>query len=129
MNRLKRVFGRTNSSGEQEAENQVDELTVVQQIVENSDAKSVVQGNTLFALDLYAELRKIEGNLFFSPYSITTALAMTYGGARENTAKQMAQTLHFAFDQVQLHPIFAEIEAKIRSVQQGDNQLNIANAL
>ena len=33
------------------------------------------------------------------------------------------------FDQAQLHPIFAEIEAKIRSVQQGDNQLNIANAL
>jgi len=107
----------------------VNEGTVIQQVVENSDAKSVVQGNTSFALDLYAELRKIEGNLFFSPYSITTALAMTYAGARENTAKQMAQTLHFTFDQAQLHPIFAEIEAKIRSVQQGDNQLNIANAL
>ena len=91
MNRLKGIFGGSNSSDEQEA----DELTATQQVTENPNVKSIVQGNTSFALDLYAELRKIEGNLFFSPYSITTALAMTFAGACENTAEQMAQTLHF----------------------------------
>ena len=39
-------------------------------------------GNTEFAFRLYQELREEEGNLFFSPYSISSALAMTYGGAR-----------------------------------------------
>jgi len=53
--------------------------------------KTVVQGNTEFALDLYGQLREAEGNLFFSPYSISTALAITYAGARRNTELQMAQ--------------------------------------
>ncbi len=56
--------------------------------------------------DLYAKLKKQEGNLFFSPYSISTALAMTYAGARGNTEKQMADVLHFELDRERLHPAF-----------------------
>jgi serine protease inhibitor len=41
------------------------------------DAKSVAQGNNVFACELYARLAKQDGNLFFSPYSISTALGMT----------------------------------------------------
>ncbi len=48
-----------------------------------------------FALDLYAQVRGEKGNLFFSPYSISSALAMTYGGARGDTAAEMARTLRF----------------------------------
>ncbi len=62
---------------------------------EQNDAQAVVEGNNQFALELYARLRGSEGNLFFSPYSISTALAMTYSGARGATAAQMAQVLHF----------------------------------
>jgi len=62
---------------------------------ENKDAQALVEGNNRFALELYARLRGNEGNLFFSPYSISTALAMTYSGARGTTAGQMAQTLRF----------------------------------
>ncbi len=53
----------------------------------------VAQGNNAFALGLYRQLRSNEGNLFFSPYSISTALAMTYAGAKGRTQEQMAQTL------------------------------------
>ena len=53
----------------------------------------VVQGNNHFALELYRKLCGRDGNLFFSPYSISTALAMTYAGARETTAEQMAEAL------------------------------------
>jgi serpin B len=60
-----------------------------------SPTQSVVDGNTAFACDLYAQLRSSPGNLFFSPYSISTALAMTYAGARGSTEAQMAQVLHF----------------------------------
>jgi serpin B len=91
---------------------------------------AIVRGNMSFSLDLYSELKKDEGNLFFSPYSISTALAMTYAGARGNTEKQMAQTLHFAFEQEELHPAFASIEAILNEVQEkGGVQLTVANAL
>ncbi len=58
-------------------------------------AKLIVDGNNQFALQLYQKLRGGDGNLFFSPYSISTALAMTYAGARGATAHEMAQTLLF----------------------------------
>src|SRR5438552_2451882 len=49
------------------------------------DAAAVVHGNNQFACDLYRQLGKDQndGNLFFSPYSISNALAMTYAGARD----------------------------------------------
>jgi len=62
---------------------------------ENQDMQAVVEGNNGFALELYSKLRGNEGNLFFSPYSISTALAMTYSGARGATAGQIAQALQF----------------------------------
>ena len=71
-----------------------------------------------------------EGNLFFSPYSISTALAMTYAGARGVTEAQMAEALHFSLPQEALHPAFAELEAQLGAIQaSGDVQLNVANAL
>ena len=61
----------------------------------SQDAKLVAVGNNCFALQLYEKLRDQPGNLFFSPYSISTALAMTYAGAKGRTQEQMAQTLCF----------------------------------
>ncbi len=63
--------------------------------------KSAVAGDNAFALDLYSQLSnqdktdEVQSNLFFSPYSISTALAMTYAGAKGQTAQQMASVLHF----------------------------------
>jgi serpin B len=54
----------------------------------------VARGNTAFALDLYGTLREGAGNLFFSPYSVSVALAMTREGARGETAREMDRTLH-----------------------------------
>jgi serpin B len=62
--------------------------------VPNANAPAVATGNTRFALDLYGQLKKAKGNLFFSPYSISTALAMTSAGARGETLDQMNRTLH-----------------------------------
>jgi len=59
-----------------------------------ADAKAVAEANNTFAADLYAKLAAKEGNLFFSPNSIETALVMTYAGARGKTAGQMAAVLH-----------------------------------
>ena len=65
--------------------------------------RSIVQSNNQFAIDLYQELRKTPGNLVFSPYSISTALAMAYAGARSTTAAQIAEVMHFPPDQAQIH--------------------------
>jgi len=97
---------------------------------DRSDLQTVVGGNTAFALELYQELCGAEGNLFLSPYSISAALAMTYGGARGVTAQQMAETLHFSLDQKQLHPTFAQLRTHLRAVQKkGKVRLYIANSL
>jgi len=95
-----------------------------------TDAQRVVRGNTGFALGLYEKLRAAEGNLFFSPYSISTALVMTYAGAREDTAREMAGVLHFSLDADRLHPAFAELQAGLNKVQEGgDIKLAVANSL
>ena len=83
-----------------------------------------------FALDLYQQLRPAEGNLFFSPYSISTALAMTFAGARGATAEQMRQVLHFSSETEQLHQSFSALEEHMDQIKRkGGVQLKIANAL
>jgi serpin B len=94
------------------------------------DQGAVVAGNTEFALDLYAKLRSEEGNLFLSPYSISTALAMTYAGARGETERQMADVLHFALGQERLHPALAALESSVKAASDGSTcTLHVANAL
>jgi len=95
-----------------------------------ADAAAVSAGNTRFALDLYRQLRAAEGNLFFSPYSISTALAMTYAGARGTTQQQMAETLHFMPDGQMLHPAFSSLQSQLKQEQgKGQIELSVANAL
>jgi serpin B len=74
-----------------------------------NDITTLVEGNTRFAFDLYQQLKAGDGNLFFSPYSISTALAMTYTGARGETEKQMAGTLDFTLAQEKLHAAFFQL--------------------
>ncbi|MBN1347482.1 MAG: serpin family protein [Phycisphaerae bacterium] len=94
------------------------------------ESKAVAEGGNAFALDLYAKLSQTEGNLFFSPYSISAALAMTYAGARGETAGQMAKVLHFATDGDRLHPGFAGLGRHLNWLgAKGDVTLNVANAL
>jgi serpin B len=89
---------------------------------------AVAESNTPFAFDLYAQLKDKPGNLFFSPYSISTALAMTYAGARGDTEKQMAHVIHFPGDQPSVHSGFAEAQRQLAEAGQGI-ELNVANAL
>jgi serpin B len=50
--------------------------------VSGQDNESAAKAINAFALDLYGKIRKPEGNLIFSPYSISMALAMAYNGGR-----------------------------------------------
>lgn len=100
------------------------------------EIESLVAGNSAFAFDLYRTLSAGDGNLFFSPYSISQALGMTYAGARGETERQMADTLHFTLPQDALHPAFNSLYLNLdsRGGGKGNNdpsafRLNIANSL
>jgi serpin B len=77
------------------------------------ELKTLVDGNNVFAFDLYKSLKTKDGNLFYSPYSLSTALAMTYAGARTDTEKQIAATMHFDLSQARLHPAFDNLDLEL----------------
>ena len=95
-----------------------------------ADEETLVRDGNAFAVDLYQKLSSSDGNLFFSPYSISSALAMTYAGARGNTEKEMAKALRFSLRQKELHPAFAALESRLNEVQKaGRVKLSVANSL
>jgi len=89
---------------------------------------SVINANNQFALDLYSELKKEDGNLFFSPYSISTALAMVYEGARGKTADEIQAVFHFPVEGSIRKPAFAAIYNELNNPD-SKYKLNTANAL
>lgn len=100
------------------------------------DLDTLVDGNTAFAFDLYGVLKDKEGNLFYSPYSISQALAMTYAGARGETGTQMADALEFRLAQDRLHYNFNALDMELASRGEGaagkDGEgfrLNVVNAI
>jgi len=97
---------------------------------EEAGPSPVAKGGNAFAVDLYAKLREQKGNLFFSPYSISSALAMTYAGARGNTATQMAKVLHFDIEPDKLHAAYGALTGSLNAAgKAGDFALSVANAL
>lgn len=91
---------------------------------------AVVDANTAFAIDLYQQLKTQPGNLFFSPYSISSALAMTYAGARGQTESEMAKVLHFDPGQTNVHSDFRVLTDRINNLQRINRiKLLTANSL
>jgi len=107
------------------------ECLAVVPVPAGEDMVKLAEGNNQFSTDLYAKLKVKDGNLFCSPYSISTALAMTYMGARGTTEREMAQTMHFELGQDKLHPAMADLQARLGSKENQAKayQLNIANAV
>jgi len=115
------------------------------ELIAGAAQKQVTEGNNRFAIELYQKLRTAEGNLFFSPYSISTALGMAYAGARGQTAKQMAEALGFPtssqvleqrdiagepMTQEEFAQVFGAIIKDLNARGSKEKyQLNIANAL
>ena len=100
------------------------------------DMEVLVRGNNTFALSLYHALKSGEGNLFYSPFSISQALAMTLAGAGSETERQMVDTLHYRLPQSRLHASFNALDQELasrgmdsRNEEDRYFQLNIANAI
>lgn len=90
--------------------------------------QEVANANNQFAFDLYSQLDKSEsGNIFYSPYSISAALAMTYEGAKGQTASEMKSVFHFPESNI-LRPNFAAIYSDINKKDK-PYKLSTGNAL
>ena len=87
------------------------------------------EGHNAFALALYGRLCRRPGNLFISPFSIRTALAMTYAGAGGETAEQMGRALRFNSPGEALHAAFAEVIRRLNAAGGGEYEMAVANAL
>jgi serpin B len=100
------------------------------------DVSALVSSNNIFSFEMYQKLKNSQSdNFFYSPYSIYTALAMTYAGARRTTALQMADALHFRLPEDQVHSALKVLadrlnyEGKSNTKNAKMFEMNIANAL
>lgn len=101
-------------------------------VEEKKPMTDVARGNNAFALDLYGKLRSEPGNVFVSPYSIASALAMTRAGARGETAAEMDRVLHLDPDQAATAKGFADLSRSLNAAPgQPDRgyRLDVANRL
>ena len=106
-------------------------------VVPAADAQALLEGNNAFAFDLYQQVSGEDRNLIYSPYSISLAMAMVYGGAAGETASQIASSLHFNLPPEQLHPAWnalsldlAQRPAQSKKIDRKNPMLlNIANAV
>ncbi|MCE5339476.1 MAG: serpin family protein [Methanomicrobiaceae archaeon] len=98
----------------------------------SGDPSSVSAGNSRFAFDLYRHLASAPANagknLFFSPYSISSALAITYEGARGATADEIGSVLHLPENNTLRREGFAGIDAGLNREDE-NYTLRTANAL
>jgi serpin B len=90
--------------------------------------QQLVDGANQAAFELYGKLAAEPGNLFFSPYSIATALAMVYEGARVDTAKEIAATFHLPEDATARRSGFAALHNALNAPDSA-YKLSVANAL
>ncbi len=109
----------------------IDAKTIEQELDPRlAEVAPLVAGCTQFAMDLYQQLQRQKGNLFFSPASISIALAMTSAGAAGETRDEIMQTLHFGTSDEQLHVRMSALQ-QLWTNPLGENgiQLRLANRL
>lgn len=91
------------------------------------EVMDVVSANNEFAFDMYLKLSEEDGNMFISPWSIYTALSMTYEGARGNTADEMREVLHLHDNDTSRRIVHKGLAESIN--EDSDVELNTANAI
>ncbi len=117
------------------AKSNMDQETLPQ--VNEEDKQVVIEGNRDFAGDLYAQVANADGNIIFSPISLSLALSMTLAGAEGSTKEAMLKTLHYNLDANALHPVLNALVLDIKASEENvmedmegnPFQLNIANSI
>lgn len=92
---------------------------------------NLVSSNNAFACNIYSKINNDNpnSNLFFSPYSISTALTMAYVGAAGETAKQMKEVMNFNFEESSLNSSYLQLLNILNDTSGKSYQLEVANSL
>lgn len=98
-------------------------------VIKSQNKQIIVDNNNRFAIDLYKELKGSGENLIFSPFSISSAMAMTYAGAENHTAKEFQKTLFFLEDKQLFHQEFSHLFQDIASDKKSSVEFHNANSL
>ncbi|XP_045137356.1 leukocyte elastase inhibitor B-like isoform X2 [Portunus trituberculatus] len=95
--------------------------------VHHEAVTSLAASQNRFTCDLYTKLaEKKSGNLFYSPFSVMTALGMTYAGAGGNTEQEMRSTMHLSDDKELIHDAFLDVVSDMK-IDAGDYELRTSN--
>src|SRR5258708_1824552 len=86
--------------------------------VKAADFDLAASATNQVGVDLYRQLARDENNLCLSPYSIESALAMTFAGADGETKTEMARVLHFQNDGDAIHASFAALQSSLAEMSQ-----------
>src|SRR3954467_11753380 len=78
-----------------------------------ADSNPAANASNQTGVDLYRQLARGDDNLCLSPYSIESALAMTFAGADGETKTEMARVLHFPSDGDAIHASFAALQGSL----------------
>ena len=102
---------------------------------EGADQSSATQKTRLaddvndFAIDIYKQLTLKGGNIFFSPFSISSAMAIAYAGARENTAAEIERTLHFSNSKTEIHSSMKLLRDEFSSIPGEEGTFGVSNQI
>lgn len=106
-----------------------DVSSIVSRSEQNEDKQSFAYDHNEFSLAIYDQLPRKRRNLFFSPFSVRSVLAMSYSGARGETAAQMRETLRFPSTEDTLHLAFSKIIQRLNAQGSGKELISVANSL
>ncbi len=104
-------------------------LFVLSCTAQKAEVSTAEQGNSMFAFELYKQLGTEKGNVFFSPFSISSSLSMTYAGASGETASELQNVLFFKDNTEDFHHEFKVIINKLKKKGEGNVEINVANSL
>jgi len=103
----------------------------IPQELKNEDLNIIVDNANRFAFELYSKIKDYKNyksnNLFLSPYSISTAVAMAYVGAKGKTAEEISSVFHFTFPQEKFHTLFSKLISL--TYEEKKCQLIVSNAI
>ncbi len=105
--------------------------------VTTENIEQLADDNTAFALSFYNHVRQNEGNIIFSPISLSLALAMTMAGAETTTEEAMLEALQLTLPEEDIYPAFNALllaieqseQKSLENAEESKFQLNIANSI